>query len=105
MATKTPMTESLALLRKEGYHVEIVEKWNHFAKCKQDLFGILDIVALGTAETLGVQTTSRDHISHRRVKILASPILPKLREAGWRILIHGWDKDSNGAWRVKIEEI
>ena len=50
--------KTLALLRKEGYEPGIVERWNPYARVRQDLFTIIDIVALDDGQTLGVQTTS-----------------------------------------------
>ena len=89
----TPNQLSLRHLREQGYIADVVEQNIPHAKFKRDLFGIIDIVAVGNGETLGVQTTSADHVSHRRVKIKESGMLPLLTDAGWRVVIHGWRKD------------
>lgn len=89
----SPTQRSLAKLRAEGYSAEVVEQNVPHARTKRDLFGFIDIVAIRGAETLAVQTTSADHVSHRRTKIEASPHLDAVRAAGWRICIHGWRTD------------
>lgn len=71
---------------------EVVERWNAFARIRQDLFGIIDIVALDEQQTLGVQTTSWTNVSARVKKIADSPQLPALLRAGWVLEVHGWKK-------------
>lgn len=71
---------------------EVVERWNAFARIRQDLFGIIDIVALDEQQTLGVQTTSWTNVSARVKKIADSPHLPALLRAGWVLEVHGWKK-------------
>jgi len=65
--------------------VAVVEKWNPHARIRQDLFGILDLVAIKEGETLGVQTTTLGNVSSRLDKITQSEATPILREANWRI--------------------
>ena len=71
---------------------EVVERWNAFARIRQDLFGIIDIVALDEQQTLGVQTTSWTNVSARVKKIADSSHLPALLRAGWVLEVHGWKK-------------
>ncbi|WP_428851320.1 hypothetical protein [Imbroritus primus] len=52
MAT-SPTQRTLALLRKEGYTAEVTEHWNAFAGIRQDLFNVIDVLALGDGEILG----------------------------------------------------
>ena len=105
MAKSSPTQRSLALLRDRGYLAEVTERWNSWARCRQDLFGWVDILALGEGQTLAVQTTSRANIAARAKKIAESPALPEAIRANWRIEVHGWDKDKQGKWRVKILEL
>ena len=105
MAKSSPTQRSLALLRERGFQAEVTERWNPWAKVRQDLFGWVDILALGDGQTWAIQTTSRSNMSSRVKKIEESPILPEAIRAGWRIEVHGWDRDSKGQWRVKILEI
>lgn len=87
---KSPMELSLDYLRKGGWTCQIVEHWNAFAKVRQDCFGFGDILAFRTGYIILVQTTSWDHVSHRRVKIQASPHYEGWKKAGGHIAIHGW---------------
>lgn len=92
----SPTKRSLAKLRAEGWLVAVVERWNPYAKVRQDLFGFIDLLAIRGDETLAVQTTSGAHVAERFEKIrntdaghaarlwLASP--------NRKIVIHGWRK-------------
>lgn len=97
----SPTRRSLEHLRKQGYLVAITERWNAFAKIRQDLFGIVDVLAVREGETLAVQCTSGDNVSKRVDKIAKSDAAPVLRKAGWRIMVHGWRKNANGRWTLR----
>jgi hypothetical protein len=101
----SPTQRSLAKLRGEGYRAAVVEHWNPFAKIRQDLFGIIDIVALKANTTLGVQTTSYSNMSARIKKILASEAYNDIKAAGWKILCHGWKKNKSNRWEVVEREV
>lgn len=112
MKGKSPTQRSLALMRKRGYPlVQVVEKWNPHAGpfgVRQDLFGILDVLCVG-ADVVGVQATSYSGVSHRIAKIRDAEIdkvavLPVLRNAGIRVLVHGWRKH-RGHWIVREVEM
>src|ERR1700687_2738371 len=85
----SPTQRSLAELRARGYRAQVVERWNPYAKVRVDLFGFIDIVAVGNGETVGVQATSGDNVSHRIQKIAESEAVGDVRKSGWRLLIHG----------------
>ena len=89
-STPSPTARSLDLLRRRGYLAEVVEQNIPHARTKRDLYGFVDIVAIGVGETLAVQTTSVDHVSHRVEKITASPNLNRVKLGGWRVVVHGW---------------
>ena len=91
MAT-SPTQNTLKRLRKEGYTAEVVEKWIPRANVRKDLFGFIDIVALRGDETLAVQACNYSDVSKRVKKITDSEYLPTVRDAGWRIEVHGWHK-------------
>jgi len=97
----TPTQRSLRHLREQGYLAAVVEKWNPHARIRQDLFGVLDIVAIREGETLGVQTTSASGVSARVKKIAESETVPALRKAGWLIHVHGWRKNAKGRWALR----
>ena len=94
----SPVEKSLKLLRKQGYTVAITERWNPFAKVRQDLFGFCDLLAIAPGEILAIQTTTRTNLSARRKKIAAEERSRKWLEAGGRIQLHGWNKG-----QVKVE--
>ena len=61
----SPTQRTLAELRKMGMKVAVVEKWNAFSKVRQDLFGIVDILALDPVRGfVGVQCTGNDFAGH-----------------------------------------
>ena len=100
-----PSARSLKLMRERGYRSQVVERWNPFAKIRQDLFGIIDIVCVGSGGTVGVQATSASHVSERIAKIEDSDALIDLRAAGWTIVVHGWKKNKKGRWEVREVDI
>jgi len=94
----------LKSLRDQGYFAEVTERWDSFSRRKHDLFGFIDILAVGHGETLAIQVTSRDNMSSRRTKMRASPILATMRSAGWHVQLWGYDKPTH-LWRVKVEDV
>lgn len=101
----SPTQRSKAHLEKQGYRVAIVEHWNAFARIRQDLFGIVDLLCLRGTETLAVQTTSASNMSSRVRKITESPAISDLRAAGWGIVVHGWRKGANGRWTLREVDV
>jgi len=64
MAT-TPTQRTIRELRQQGIKCAIVEKWNAYIKIRQDLFGIIDIIALDPEKgVIGVQSTGQDFSGH-----------------------------------------
>ena len=92
----TPTQRSLEYLREQGYLCAIVEKWNPHARIRQDLWGWCDILAIRKNEVLAVQVTASG-VSDR--------IKKPVREAGIRIEVHGWRKNSAGKYVMRIEDI
>ena len=78
-------------LKKRGITSDIVEKWNSFARKKQDLLGFGDILAV-SSRIIAIQTTSGDHVAHRIQKIYAEPRAREWLNAGGLIEVHGWRK-------------
>jgi hypothetical protein len=91
MSKVTPTQRSLAEMRERGYHCEVTEKWNPYARIRQDLFGFIDILCLGNGEVVGVQSTSYGNVSARLKKIAEHDNTAAVRKAGIRILVQGWD--------------
>lgn len=92
------------LLEGDGFTVAIVEHYNAFTKRKHDLFGCIDLLAIGNGDTIAVQTTSKANMAARRHKIQDSDAYPEMIRSGWRIQIHGWHKVGN-RYQVKVEEL
>lgn len=101
----SPTQRSLKHYRDRGYLADIVERWIPQARIRKDLFGILDIVAVGNGETVGVQTTSASNMSARVKKIADSEAIYELREAGWTVVVQGWRKNSKGRWVVREVDV
>lgn len=89
----SPTQRSLAKLRKDGWLVAITERWNPFAKIRQDLFGFVDLLAIKGDTTLAVQTTSGDNVTARIAKIRALQSSSLwLESPNRKIVVHGWRK-------------
>ena len=103
MATsKTSLT--MSRLKKDGWLVSKVEKFNHITKRYNDLWGFIDVLAIKGDEILAIQDTSYSHISDRIKKITAHENLSTVRDAGIRIEVWGWRKVKN-RWQVKIVDL
>jgi len=108
----TPTRRTLEALRARGLTCGIVEKWNPHARIRQDLFGWIDIVAMGPEGIIGVQSTGQDFAGHR-TKLLG-PRLAMVREwiqAGGKAELWGWRKVKKVrggklmVWRPRVEAI
>ena len=97
----SPTTRTKKALENEGYRVAVVERWNPHAMVRQDLFGIIDVLAIREGETLAVQCTSYNNISSRVKKVAEAEATPDIRDAGWRIEVHGWRK-VKGRWQCRV---
>jgi hypothetical protein len=97
----TPSQRTVLHLRKLGYQTANVESYNHFTKRKKDLFGVIDILAIGNGETLAVQVTSKSNMSSRIKKIEESEALPEMLRSSWRVIVHGWWRGDNGRYQLK----
>lgn len=95
MAGMSPTQLTLRHFRRLGYTAEVTERWNPFAKIRQDLFGCIDVLVVGHGETIGVQCTSKANISSRAKKIAEADAVADLREADWKLLVQGWYKVGN----------
>lgn len=98
----SPTARTLALLRCEGYTAQVVERWNPHARIRQDLFGVIDVVAIRADETgvLGIQATSGDNVSARLHKAKDAEALRTWLAAGNRFEVWGWRK-VKGRWTVR----
>jgi len=89
----SPTQLTLKKWRKAGYLCAVVEKWNMHAKIRQDLFGCIDVIAIGPGETVGIQCTSYSNVSARVKKFASMPeTVAALRDGNWRLMLEGWHK-------------
>lgn len=104
----SPTQRTLKKLKDEGYVAAIVERWNPFARIRQDLYCFVDVLGLKDGETLAVQTTTQAHQAERIKKIKAHPNYKVLKKASWTIHVHGWRKLKKGKrylWECRVVEI
>ena len=94
----TPVSRTLELLRSEGYHPEITERWVPRG-IKIDLFGLVDVEALHDTHTLYVQVCRDTDLTDHLVKHLGNPRLERLIACPHRVFeIWSWAKKRN-RWR------
>lgn len=114
MAKRSPTSLSLEVLRDRGFEPWIVEQTIRAGRLvfKRDLFNAWDLIGVGkTPETRGqlvlVQTTDATNVSKRLDKIAENAFVPLLREAGIRLLVHGWAKPTKTirTWRLREEDV
>jgi hypothetical protein len=110
MKKTSPTQRSLKHLRDAGYLVAITERWNPFAKIRQDLFGFVDLIAIRGNETLAVQTTSGSNVAARVEKINSTQSAKLWLESPTRkIVVHGWAKQGavgkRKLWTLREVEI
>lgn len=103
----SPTQRSLAHLKDLGYLARVVEKWNHFAKVRQDLFGG-DILALKPGEpVLIIQATTGSNHAARRAKLEIAGFIPLWKGAGASLEIWSWAKQGprgqRKTWTVRRE--
>lgn len=103
-ASLSPTQRSLAYLREQGYLVAIVERWNPHARIRQDLWGWCDLLAIRKNEVLAVQVTA-SAVSERIKKIQESETVAQVRDAGIRVEVHGWRKNSKKKYVLRIKDI
>jgi hypothetical protein len=102
----SPTARSLEHLRKQGYTVDVVERWIGGGKFKvrKDLFGFGDLLAVRESEVVIVQTTSGDNVASRVKKIASDELaaaVAAVRRAGIRIVVHGWRKNASNRWQLR----
>lgn len=82
----------------------MVEHWNPFARIRQDLFGIIDVLGVRPGETIGVQCTTFNNRLSRVKKMVESEAIGDLRDANWTLEVHGWRKVNN-RWVMTLEDL
>lgn len=105
----TPTQRTLAECRKRGYVCQVVEKWNPHAKVRQDLFGVIDILAITPDGILGIQACAGSSHAARADKCRAEPRVSAWLSAGARLAVWSWSKRGKRAerklWALREEAI
>lgn len=105
----SPTQRSLAHLKELGYQAKVVEKWNPFAKVRQDLFGG-DLLALKPGEpVLIIQATSGSNHAARREKLETAGFTSLWKGAGASLEIWSWAKQGprgeRKTWTLRREAL
>ena len=107
----SPTARTLKYYRDKGYYIEVVERYNHYTKRRNDFAGFCDMIAIKGKETVCVQATTVGHIPDHQRKIEASPNLALLKSANWTVTLIGWKKyklkrgGKAYRWREKIIDL
>ena len=106
----TPTQRSLKKFRDEGWLVAVVERWNPYARIRQDLFGFVDLLAIKGDVTLAVQTTSGSNVAARIHKIATVQAAALwLESRNRKIVLHGWRKcgarGKRKLWECRIVDL
>jgi len=87
-------SRTLEYIRSQGWEADKVEQFNPYAGKfgqRKDLFGIIDIIALGEQGIIGIQSCGQAFAEHDR-KILNEPNAVKWLEKGGALMLIGWRK-------------
>ncbi len=90
----TNTSRTLNYIRSQGWLADKVEQFNPYAGKfgkRKDMFGVIDIVALGEGRIIGIQSCGQAFSEHKK-KILESPEARRWLEYGGRLLLIGWRK-------------
>lgn len=121
----SPTQRTLALLRKEGWQAQVVEKWNPHSRTRLDLFGGIDVlacrpyeaslgiagavVAYGAPRIVGVQACAAASHAARKSKLLKEKKIAVWLAAGGRVEVWSWGKrgarGKRKTWQVRREAI
>lgn len=100
----SPTQRSKAYAESLGYQVAIVERWNQWAKVRQDLYGFIDLLCLKEGACLiAIQATSTGNMNSRIAKIKTLPASWKWITSGNRLEVWGWALRGKKGKRKKYE--
>lgn len=112
----SPLQRTQDKLRRDGYLVAKTEHWNHYAKCRQDLFGFIDTLAVDDLRLVAVQTTTGAHHAAAVQKVLeAAPA--RALAFHMDIEVWSWSKQLSGTrlksgkldrrkiWRLRADKL
>lgn len=103
----SPTQRTLAKLRADGWSAFVVERWNSYAKIRQDLGGCLDILGWAPGRgVIGIQCTVGGKVADRLAKVEANEnAMTFLRAGGTTLEVWGWrlagPKGERKTWQVR----
>ena len=105
----SPTARSLEHLRALGYRAQVVERWNSFAKIRQDVFGA-DLIALKPGQpVLVVQATSGANHAARREKLDAAGFIALWTSVGAVLEVWSWSQQGprgkRKTWTLRREAL
>lgn len=106
----SPTARTMQKLRDDGWICQVVETFNRFGRVRQDLFGVIDIVAIRPGRTLGVQACTGTDYARRVKKCKDGPGATAWIAAGNELEVWAWRKlktdatpqHPDGLWSPKI---
>lgn len=107
----SPTQHTLKALKEAGHICQVTEKWNPFAKIRQDLFGCIDLVYCDVRRgaIVGVQATSDSNRSARIAKSAAEPRLKFWLKCGGKFEVWTWgkkgDRGKRKLWTRTVVEL
>jgi hypothetical protein len=116
----SPTQRTLKFLRRQGCElVAVTEKWNPYMNGgrggRQDLYGIIDVLAVKDGQVIAVQCCSTDvsgHINKMVEATFKNPeteteclVLPALFKAKIKVYVHGWRRDAKNKWILREVEL
>ena len=101
----SPTARSLAELRKRGFRADVVEQWIPRAKIRKDLFGCIDIVAIGKdGRLLGIQATTGDNHAARCTKLINHDNYAAICNSPIELWVWSWRKSAkDNRWKLREE--
>lgn len=107
-ASNSSVQLTLKALRKDSRFtlVEVVERFVSFPPPghRSDLFGIIDVLAIGPGVTLAVQCCTKSGWSAHVKKIRDADAARRVLEAGWELQLHGWSKPKH-RWECRVLKV
>lgn len=88
----SPTQLTLKHWRSHGYLCAVVEKYNKFAKVRQDLFGCIDVLAVKDDDMVGIQTTVMASVPARLQKLRLSENALRFISDHRTLIVEGWAK-------------
>lgn len=98
----SPTQKAIKVLKADGWLVAVTERWNPFAKIRQDLYGFVDVLAVKGTETLAIQCTSDHNVTGRVAKIKDHENYPLIAASSWRLEVWGFTKGTTQPTRVEV---